>query len=261
MDVMPPTDTELERAIVSVPGVEAAHVDRTGHDGRSRLRVRIGSGDDAPSVAWAISTTLRERFGIDIDPSAFRPRTDDLHAPLPHDDPGEVASLGGVAPVAAGARSSSSSGNGSGNGHHPGVEQLPLTRAVIDHLDTRIDVSDVIVTATLTHAGRAIEGHATSVPTQQGILRAVAEATVQALRGLTGDRLVAGIDRVAVSVSGEPAIATVVVSVVGPHGDETLLGASFVRDEPQRAVMRATLDALNRRVERWLVTELDTVAS
>lgn len=255
MGVMPPTDTELERAIASVPGVEAAHVDRTGDRGRSRLRVRIGSGDDAPSVAWAISTTLRERFGIDIDPSAFHPRTDDLHAPMPEGD-GHADVMPGDSAIASAAGNGRASTNG-----HTDRDELQLTRAVIEHLDTRIDVSDVVVTATLAHGGRAIEGHATSVPTQQGILRAVAEATVQALRGLTGDRLVAGVDRVAVSVSGEPAIATVVISVVGPHGDEALLGASFVRDEPQRAVMRATLDALNRRVERWLVTDLDTVAS
>ncbi|MCA1782305.1 MAG: hypothetical protein LC679_09085 [Intrasporangiaceae bacterium] len=73
---------------------------------------------------------------------------------------------------------------------------------------------------------------------------------------LTGERLVAGIDSVAASVSGEPPIATVIVSLITDRGDEALLGSSLVRKDPQRAVMRATLDALNRRVEPWLEVEI-----
>jgi hypothetical protein len=130
------------------------------------------------------------------------------------------------------------------------------TRARIHHLDTRVDVSDVEVTATLGFGDRRVTGSARSVATEHGILRAVAEATLQALAELTGERLVGGVDSVVASVSGDPSIATVIVSLVTDRGDEALLGSSLVRKDPQRAVMRATLDALNRRVEPWLEVDI-----
>jgi hypothetical protein len=36
------------------------------------------------------------------------------------------------------------------------------------------------------------------------------------------------------------------------RGEEPFLGAALIHDDPDRAVMRATLDAVNRRVEPWL---------
>ena len=433
-----PTHTELERAIASVPGVEEAHVTRLPDTGRSRLRIRLANGEDAPTVSWAISATLRERFGIVLDPGAIRPKlsvsetpttpgesadevsdsgepsdptplvvswsaprseaVDDRPAPaaeprqvLGHseeadvapsdaadaiaaadqngdaaDDPmeGKVVVIGDrvelneaaravlaeslemaspqqplestTGPVAEGPRvpgpsedqpdeaspeaatgledeaeprpgvdpdSSALEAEGEARpGEEPASggsegEEFTLTavasaqdpeppagpatthrrlwsageapeevdplrrgqetaRAAIRHLDTQIDVSDVRVTATLAHGGRSVTGEASSVPTRKGILRAVAEATVSALRQLTGDRLVVGVDSVVASVAGEPPMATVLVGIVTDAGEQTLLGSSLVRQDPERAVMRATLDALNRRIEPWLEFDL-----
>ena len=425
-----PTHVELERAIASVPGVEEAHVTLLPATGKSRLRIRLANGEDAPTVSWAISATLRERFGIVLDPGAIRPR---LSVP---DDDTPVGSDAGVQPVPPesasppagadaedhgdatvrrvvaqdvldvqeiqeveevdeaptresdefaaavedkvvvigdrvmlseaaravlseaiehpepqaplegttgpepdresgapddGAETTREAGapdddaepareagapdddgpapsepepardatrepeqhlgsppprlveqpSGSTEGGQPTSTQRHVwstdkaadtdptpeeaaalerprecPRAAIRHLDTRIDVSDVRVTATLAHAGRYVTGEASSVPTRKGILRAVAEATVSALRQLTGDRLVVGVDSVIASIAGEPPMATVLVGVVTEAGEETLLGSSLVRQDPERAVMRATLDALNRRVEPWLEFDL-----
>lgn len=373
-----PTHSELERAIASVPGVEEAHVTLLPETGKSRLRIRLSNGEDAPTVSWAISATLRERFGIVLDPEAIRPRlsvsegvtaegaetqvrparsapasspaeddaddreptaaaeTSDTAASEP-DDPledrvvviGDRVSLSEAARAVLSESIESEEPQGPLDGttgpapehgatgpgaHAPGgtirdlgadddvawprlVEEAPGTdedqeaatshrrvwavdddtdaeagltaeesealelsresaRAAIRHLDTRIDVSDVRVTATLAHGGRYVTGEASSVPTRKGILRAVAEATVSALRQLTGDRLVVGVDSVVASVAGEPPMATVLVGIVTEAGEETLLGSSLVRQDPERAVMRATLDALNRRVEPWLEFDL-----
>lgn len=436
-----PTYAELERAIASVPGVEEAHVTLLPDTGRSRLRIRLANGEDAPTVSWAISATLRERFGIVLDPGAIRPKLSVSETPTtPRDedagdsagsgepekttqpsvstprpasrpeavdarpeaapttastsDPGrtgvsdaahqgsdgdavEAASAGGdtpedqtgadtiddpiegkvvvigdrvqlneaaravlaeslemgspqepldvtTGPTARGPRvlepvgddpdaatSEAEAEAGARQGDGPvGAGADPLTtvmasaqdtpedsahdaaqgpvspaesptshrrkwsggqkteeaaairrgheasRAAIRHLDTQIDVSDVRVTATLAHGSRSVTGEASSVPTRKGILRAVAEATVSALRQLTGDRLVVGVDSVVASVAGEPPMATVLVGIVTEAGEETLLGSSLVRQDPERAVMRATLDALNRRIEPWLEVDL-----
>ncbi len=253
-----PSNTELERAIAAVPGVEAAYVDRMQGTGRSRLRIRVANGEDAPTVSWAVAATLRERFGIVLDPADIKPRVDttvatDGQSATSATDEGALAELHAITGHASPTANGGTNGGISVNGRR-GVE----SRAAVRNLDTRVEVSDVVVTVTLGHGDREQVGRARSVPTQQGLLRAVAEATVDAMRGLTGGRLVAGVDRVAATVGGEPAIATVVVSVVAGGHEENLLGASLVRDDPPRAVMRATLDALNRRVEHWLVAEVTT---
>lgn len=322
-----PTHSELERALVSVPGVEEAHVTLMPETGRSRLRIRLANGEDAPTVSWAIAATLRERFGIVLDPGAIRPRltvadepAEDEAAAAPGADEEPADQIADApaatrdvqaapADVAADEGTAERTATGEGTGDEPVAEEdaaddavvvvgdrVMLSeaaravlsdaiepdaeptdvddhapdlgaepwaadpqargRAAIRHLDTRIDVSDVRVTATLTHGERTATGESRSVPTRKGILRAVAEATVAALCQLTGDRLVVGVDSVAASVAGEPPMANVLVGVISDQGEETLVGASLVRQDPERAVMRATLDALNRRVQPWLEFDL-----
>jgi hypothetical protein len=71
--VAPPDDAEVERAIASVPGVTAATLRRDPDSGRTRLRLRLRAGEDAEQAAWSIAATLRERFGIALDPDSIRP--------------------------------------------------------------------------------------------------------------------------------------------------------------------------------------------
>lgn len=121
-------------------------------------------------------------------------------------------------------------------------------RAAIRHLDTERHGRDVRVAATLQHGGRTALGEVTTVPTTHGVMRAVAEATLVALGVLVGPSLIAGVDRISIQPADDPANALVTVSLLTDRGEEMLLGSSVVRGDPQHAVMRATLDALNRRV-------------
>lgn len=126
-------------------------------------------------------------------------------------------------------------------------------RAAIRDLVTRHSPDSVEVLATLRLGNRDVDGQARGVPTEAGILRAVAEATVDAVRTLTGERVLASVDDVTVAWGADPATARVVVSVLGDDGEETLLGAALLRGDLERTVMRATLDALNRRLEPLLL--------
>jgi hypothetical protein len=93
------------------------------------------------------------------------------------------------------------------------------------------------------------------VPTRRGRLRAIAEATLASLDRLVGGRLHAAVDRVTL-VAGDLPSASVLVTLASEHGEETLLGAALVRDDDlERAVMRATLDAVNRRAEPFLAPD------
>jgi hypothetical protein len=306
-----PSYDELERALSSVPGIVTASVAVAEGTGRGRLRIRLAPGEDPEQVAWAVAATLRERFGISLDPETIRPRLheEDPAAAVPAagdgrlEDPGPL-DLGGHAvegvgdvedvaaveapahPAAAGTEDPRPRAEGRPRGtaeaaiptppSPPGPDDDPeLTapptpaaldpagdavaqragprvRAAIRDLVTRQGDDDVEVTATLEVAGRRGRAAATAVPTRRGVWRAVAEATIGALRELTDDHLRAGVDRVSVTSHEDPGMVTVVLTVLSDRGEETLLGASLLRDDPESAVMRATLDALNRRIEPWL---------
>jgi hypothetical protein len=303
-----PSYDELERALSSVPGIVTASVAVAEGTGRGRLRIRLAPGEDPEQVAWAVAATLRERFGISLDPETIRPRLheEDPAAVVPAagdgrlEDPGSLdpgaPSVGDVEDVEAveGPEHATAAGTedprprAEGRPRRtaeaavpaspppsdpdddpepaatpapaalapagPAVAQRagPRVRAAIRDLVTRQGDDDVEVTATLEVAGRRGRAAATAVPTRRGVWRAVAEATIGALRELTDDHLRAGVDRVSVTSHEDPGMATVVLTVLSDRGEETLLGASLLRDDPESAVMRATLDALNRRIEPWL---------
>jgi hypothetical protein len=331
-----PSYQELERALSSVPGIVHAAVAVADGSGRGRLRIRLAPGEDPEQIAWAVAATLRERFGISLDPETIRPRlqdgdppSDGLGAPhagsgpaddrapadagsAPADDRGPAATTA-QRPRAAGASNSSQLQHGDADDRHdaltavpppavpppsvtppavpptagpptagppaaiapdPGASTVtvgapdpaavagvgdglsraagPRVRAAIRDLVTRQGDDDVEVTATLEVGDRQGRAAARAVPTRRGVWRAVAEATVGALRELTDDHLRAGVDRVTVTSSDDPGMVTVVLTVLSDRGEETLLGAALLRDDPEGAVMRATLDALNRRVEPLL---------
>jgi hypothetical protein len=301
-----PSYDELERALSSVPGIVTASVAVSEGTGRGRLRIRLAPGEDPEQIAWAVAATLRERFGISLDPDTIRPRLleeDARHprvdeaadevGPGPLDQPREIDATDDVrlAPGDLGEdlaapppafedrprgeeRPRRAGAAAAGTGTEPPVEQVPASampagvgevagaalaasagprvRAAIRDLVTRHGDDDVEVTATLEVGDRRGRAAVRAVPTRRGIWRAVAEATVAALRELTGDHLRAGVDRISVASHEDPGTVTVVLTVLSDRGEETLLGASLLRDDPQSAVMRATLDALNRRVEPLL---------
>jgi hypothetical protein len=125
-------------------------------------------------------------------------------------------------------------------------------RAAILELTARPDGTALEVTATLGLAGREATGRARGVRTRRGRWRAIAEATIAALDGLAVGRVEGHIDHVTVLTFADLAQVSVSVTLLTERGEETFLGAALVRDDADRAVMRAALDAVNRRIEPWL---------
>jgi hypothetical protein len=333
-----PTAEELQRAIASVTGVTAAEVSRASN-GRDRLRISLTPGEDPEAVAWSVAATLRERFGIALDPAAISARA----IADPADDPVRVISRvdpspdGRAAPTwpppppvtegpalaapaapttppapperaevaddawrpGAEAREAAATSNGDGappSGPQPSPDLLaaarvalgavpgpttpataaptapatpatpatpaaptvsgpmaPLrSRAAISELSALPIGDELDVTASLRLSGREVVGRARGVRTRRGRWRAISEATLDALGSLSAERVRGHIDHVTVLSFADLAHVSVSVTLLTERGEETFLGAALVRDDPDRAVMRATLDAVNRRVEPWL---------
>ncbi|MFO7778674.1 MAG: hypothetical protein R6V28_09995 [Nitriliruptoraceae bacterium] len=301
--VAPPDDAEVERAIASVPGVASATLRRDPDSGRTRLRLRLRAGEDAEQASWSIAATLRERFGIALDPASIRPVTAgtpsehevseatdeasmvrgdpalDAHAGEVGDagaaegvgppPPPSVSELGLTPPPAPHLSAPAEPGHHAGARHPADPEPTPPSvparepvgtsdarraegRATIHRLDIERGAREVQATVALLRGEQAAQGVARAVPTTRSILRAIAEATASALQQFMTAPLLIGIDRIEVEPTVDPAHVLVAVTILADRGEEQLLGVSLVRGDAERAVVRATLDALNRRVSPFL---------
>jgi len=125
-------------------------------------------------------------------------------------------------------------------------------RMGIERLQIAPAEQGVTATVTLSRLGRHHVGSAHGSATTYGVHRAVADATVVAAQGAAGGLVQLEIVSVDVPVIGGKRVAVVQVSVATIDGKERLTGASEVRDDTRHAVVRAALDAINRRLESVL---------
>ena len=83
--------------------------------------------------------------------------------------------------------------------------------------------------------------------------RAISRATLRAVEMATGQRVRCETEQLEIVTYGRDEVVLVVVSMASQQGMEVMAGAAVVRDDPRTAVARATLDAVNRRVEPFVI--------
>jgi hypothetical protein len=126
-------------------------------------------------------------------------------------------------------------------------------RLAIARLTVTADGLGLVATVTLTRGDLEFAGSADGPSTPSAVHRIVAGATISALADLLGPEHRVDVEAVSVTPMGEGAtVAVVQVVWATVEGSERLTGASEVRDDPRQAVIRATLDAVNRRLASHL---------
>jgi hypothetical protein len=111
------------------------------------------------------------------------------------------------------------------SGHRPVISRMQLVSSGLD----------VSASVSLTFQGRVVRGESTGTATQSGVQRAVAAAALHAVEQLIDSK------------------ALVSVTMVSSSGTDRLTGSAMVREDARQAVIRAVLDAVNRRLEPLLV--------
>jgi len=207
---------EIVAALRAVPGVADADVEPDAEGGGlGLLRLGLDPGVDEVSVATSVGRLLRERFGIGVD--ADRVQLIEDAAP---DD----------------------------------VEQgLRSRRPVISRMQLVSSGLDVTAHVTLTHAGQTERGEATGTATQSGVQRAVAGAALRALELLVSQRARFELDHIELAATGRERTVVVALTMLSAGGSERLTGSATVREDVRQACIRATLDAVNRRLEPLLL--------
>jgi hypothetical protein len=214
---------EIVAALRDVPGVADADVEPDTDGGMGLLRLGLEPGVDEVAVATTVGRLLRERFGLGVDAERVQIVEDaEVHPAGVTDDQVEVPHqrVGG----------------------RPAISRMHLVSSGLD----------VTATVTLTAEDRTAAGEARGSASQSGVQRAVATATLRAVETLSGDVARFELDHLEVTHLGADRMVVVGLTMLSARGTERLTGAAAVREDVRQAVIRATLDALNRRLETLL---------
>lgn len=212
---------EIVAALRDVPGVTDADVEPDEDGGMGMLRLGLESGVDEVAVATSVGRLLRDRFGLGVDAERVQIVEDaEVHA-----RPVESAEL---------------------------PHQRLAGRPAISRMHLVSSGFDVTATVTLSSEGSTAVGDARGTASPSGVQRAVATATLRAVETLSGNIARFELDHLEVAQLGSDRTVLVALTMLSARGTEKLTGAAAVREDVRQAVIRATLDALNRRLETLL---------
>ncbi|UWZ36132.1 hypothetical protein Drose_34570 [Dactylosporangium roseum] len=260
------------QAVRGVSGVREATV-RKDPDGLHKLRLELFDDADPGHVSRAVARLLNERMGLAAEPN------------LP-DSPAPVAPVAPPAPPkppahSAAPRTAPHSGlPGYGREarrrrpvsgvrrpaeappaqHAPAVQpagSISSARVVIDSVDVNTQGVDALVEVRLIADGHPAVGVAGGPNVDGFILRLAAAAAASAVDQLLVDADVSArarcyIENAAVVPMGGCEVAVVVLLLMYDGHVEQLTGSAVVTGDPRQAVVRATLAAVNRRLEALL---------
>jgi hypothetical protein len=127
-------------------------------------------------------------------------------------------------------------------------EDAHPSRLGIARLTLAADGLGVTATVTLSRGAKEYVGIVDGPASASAVHRVVAAATLKALADVLGPDHRVDVEAVSVTAMGDGQVAVVQVLWATAEGSERLTGASEVRDDTRQAVIRATLDAVNRRL-------------
>jgi hypothetical protein len=208
---------DLVEALRALPGVTDADVTPDEDGGLGTLRLDLEPGVDEAAVASNVGRVLREQFGLGVDADRVQIIED--------------AVLDPTAPAVPAQRAA-----------RPSIARMHLVSSGLD----------VTASVTLSSGERTAVGEARGAASQTGVHRAVASATLRAVEELVDGQVRFELDHIEVTPMGTERTVLVALTLLTGRGTERLTGAAGVREDVRQAVIRATLDALNRRLEMLL---------
>ena len=224
---------DLVTALRALPGVADVELlsdpDSTDPSDAGTVKLSLAPGADEVTVATQVNQLLRQEFGLGVDAG----RVQLLE---------EAAPQRRLAAVPEPTRTTTTEVGVVTHGGRLLIQRMQLVSAA----------PGVSAAVTLAVGGHSFVGECEGGAAPDGVHRSVAEATLQAVESVAGGLARFRLERVEVATVGEDQVVLAVVSMSSALGTERLIGTSAVREDVRQAVIRATLDALNRRLEAVL---------
>ena len=222
---------EVERELCRIPDVRAARIVANDAGDPVEVHILASTGKGAKQLVRDVQSVAIASVGLDLDHRII--------SIVQLDD------LGGEGD--AGPASTAPSGNG--GGARPVA--APVDRVVVESVVVSKKELRALCTVTLNRGGDQAIGTAEGTDATTARWRIVAEASLSALRTLEPLADSVAVEMAGVQRIGDRALGIVTLLLVIPPNEELLAGVAPVRGaNEEEAVVRAVLDATNRRLAR-----------
>jgi len=124
----------------------------------------------------------------------------------------------------------------------------PEARARIESINANVSGVHATVAVHLEIEGEMYIGEAAGPASQTGRQRLVAQATLNAVEQYVHGAHSFALEDVAVCQLGRERVAVCCVAHVSPFGEQAFAGSALVRQSEKDSIVKATLDAINRRL-------------
>jgi hypothetical protein len=209
---------DIEAALAQVGEIKAARVVADVDGAIQEIHVLALPTKPPKQLVRDIESTLMARFGLPID-----------HRKI------SIAQLGREMVEAESAA--------------PVVEERSSTvRPRIVGINASVQGLRASAAVTLEIAGTEYVGSSNGPASQTGRVRQVANATLDALSQYVSDSTTFALEDVAIVQLGRERVAVSCVSLVTQYGEQSFTGSALVRQNEHDSIVRATLDAINRRM-------------
>lgn len=204
--------TEIEEALSQVSEIRAARVVTSSTGVIDEIHVLALPSKAPKQLVRDIESTLMAAFGISVD-----------HKKI------SIAQLG--------------------QENVPQIDSAKLqARAQIKSINAEVAGVYVNMAVTLELEGEAFIGKATGPASRTGRDRLVAEATLDAITQYLQGAFTFALEDVEIVRLGRESIAVSCVVLVTSLGEQAFAGSALVRQNEKDSIVRATLDAINRRL-------------
>lgn len=206
---------DIEEALSQVGEIKAARVVAAADGSIAEIHILALPSKAPKQLVRDIESTIMARFGIPVD-----------HRKI------SIAQLGSdVVPSTA-----------------EQTDRPSAARPRIVSINASVSGVQAAASVTLEIAGTEYVGSSSGPASQTGRTRLVALAALDAVASYTDATTIFALEDVAVLQLGREKVAVACVTLVTPHGEQSFSGSALVRQNDKDSVVRATLDAINRRI-------------
>ena len=203
---------DIESTLAQVAEIKAARVVTSSDGAIQEVHVLALPSKTPKQLVRDIESTLMASFGIPID-----------HKKI------SIAQLGAEA--------------------QPEVDKLfAEVRALIKSINAYVAGTHASASVELEIEGDTFKGESSGPASQTGRQRIVALATLNAVEQYAHGALSFALEDVSIIQLGRERVAVSCVVLVSPLGEQAYAGSALVRQNEKDSIVRATLDAINRRL-------------
>ncbi|MEG1254899.1 hypothetical protein [Clostridium sp.] len=129
-------------------------------------------------------------------------------------------------------------------------ETKSIKRIKYEGISVQINDNNIECQIRLSSGDEEYISNESAISTSVNRRKVIAKATVSTVEKITGQVSMFDVEDIIINTTREISFVTVIVNMINKSEEEILIGTSVVKNDMNEAIAKATLDAINRRVEK-----------